>query len=86
MVREEVATVLGYASAEEVSPQRTFNELGFDSLAAVEVRNRLSEVTEMQMPIALIFDHPSPSAIADFLLAKLNAEATQREEGADVSS
>jgi NADPH:quinone reductase-like Zn-dependent oxidoreductase/NADP-dependent 3-hydroxy acid dehydrogenase YdfG/acyl carrier protein len=71
VVREEAAVVLGYESAESIDPERKFKELGFDSLGAVELRNRLAEATGMRLPSTLVFDHPSPVAAADYLLGRL---------------
>ena len=63
--------MLGHDSLAEVPPERPFGDLGFDSLAAVEMRNRLGGLTEMQMPVTLIFDYPTAAAIAGFLLTEL---------------
>ncbi len=71
VVLEEAAVVLGYELAERVAPERKFKELGFDSLAGVELRNRLAAVTGLWLPSTLVFDHPSPAAAADYLLSKL---------------
>jgi NADP-dependent 3-hydroxy acid dehydrogenase YdfG/acyl carrier protein len=80
-VRLHVATVLGGSSAESVPVDRTFKELGFDSLAAVELRNRLSAALGRKLPATLIFDHPTPEAINRFLLAGL-APATDTKPSA----
>jgi acyl transferase domain-containing protein/acyl carrier protein len=74
LVREEVAAVLGHASADAVAPQRTFAELGLDSLAALEMRNRLGALAQMPMPITLVFDYPTAAALAEFLLSEAHPE------------
>ncbi|WP_052281086.1 type I polyketide synthase [Nocardia vulneris] len=67
LVCVEVASVLRYPSGDAVDPDRAFTDLGFDSLGAVELRNRLSFETGLVIPTTVIFDHPSPAAIAGYL-------------------
>ncbi len=67
-IRGEVAAVLGHSSAGAVPARQPFSELGFDSLTAVELRNRLNTAIGRQLPATIVFDYPSPLALAKHLL------------------
>ncbi|GCB53322.1 type I polyketide synthase [Streptomyces sp. NL15-2K] len=75
LVRTHAAAVLGYPGPDSIPAGRAFRELGFDSLTAVELRNRLATETGLRLPATLIFDHPNPTAVAEHLATELSGAA-----------
>jgi acyl carrier protein len=70
-VRSEVAALLGHSSPARIGPTDAFKDLGFDSLAAVELRNRLSESIEARLGSSVVFDYPTAKALAAHLLEQI---------------
>ncbi|MFJ9113881.1 type I polyketide synthase, partial [Streptomyces sp. NPDC102283] len=84
-VSAAVAAVLGHADTDDVDPEANFHELGFDSMTAVELRNRLSTATGSPLPATLVFDHPTPAALAGQLLVRLAAGSADDAGGGDAT-
>jgi acyl transferase domain-containing protein/NADPH:quinone reductase-like Zn-dependent oxidoreductase/acyl carrier protein len=78
LVRTHVASVLGHSQSEAVPADRPFKELGFDSLSSVELRNRLAAASGLTLPATLVFDHPTPGAVAQLLRDRVEDRATAR--------
>ena len=89
VVRSHAAAVLGHDSVDAVGTEQEFKELGFDSLGAVEFRNRLKSATGLRVPTRAVFDHPTPAALARYLASALDTDgastpgAARADEGRD---
>ncbi|MFD5655828.1 type I polyketide synthase, partial [Streptomyces sp. NPDC127039] len=84
LVRTTVATVLGHATPAAIDSGRAFKELGFDSLTAVDLRNRLAASTGLRLAATVVFDHPSPEALTRHVLGLLPGGGAPHAAGAPV--
>ncbi|MFC8080941.1 SDR family NAD(P)-dependent oxidoreductase, partial [Streptomyces sp. NPDC057307] len=82
VVRGEIAAVLGHSSPGTIDEERAFKELGFDSLTAVELRNRLNSATGLTLSSTLIFDHPTPVRLTGHLLSRIQGTSSTPVSGA----
>ncbi|AEV86942.1 beta-ketoacyl synthase [Actinoplanes sp. SE50] len=82
-VRRRAAAVLGFTDPAGVDPGRAFRELGFDSLASLQLRNALNALTGLRLPATLVFDHPSCAAVAGHLDELLMGAATADDRAGD---
>jgi thioesterase domain-containing protein/acyl carrier protein len=71
-VREHIAASLGHTSGDAIDPRAPFTELGFDSLAGIEFRNRLAKATGLSLPSTLVFDHPTGEALAAYVTSRIS--------------
>ncbi len=84
LVRSHIATVLGNTTPEAIDPDKAFQELGFDSLTAVEMRNRLKAATGLALSPTLIFDYPTPNGLATYIRSELAGVPQQTKQVAAV--
>nr|WP_239581369.1 type I polyketide synthase [Streptomyces sp. HB132] len=82
IVRIEVASTLGHGSSEAIKPRQAFTDLGFDSLTAVDLRNRLNAVMGLRLPATLVFDYPTPAVLADYIRAEILGTHSEPTEAA----
>ncbi len=73
--------MLGHASATALDARRPFKELGFDSLAAVELRNRLDALTGLRLSATVVFDHPTPIALTEHVLGQVLGDVASDRGG-----
>ncbi|MEN3586650.1 beta-ketoacyl reductase, partial [Streptomyces sp. ZYX-F-203] len=78
LVRAEAAATLGYDETDAFSANRAFRDVGFDSVMAVDLRNRLKAATGVALPATLVFDHPTPAALGQFIRTELLGETGER--------
>jgi acyl carrier protein len=81
LVCAHTAAVLGHASDTDVDPDRAFRDMGFDSLTAVELRDRINAAGGLALPSTVVFDYPSPVALAREIIARLPATPKRRRSG-----
>ncbi|MFC8241647.1 type I polyketide synthase [Streptomyces chartreusis] len=83
LVRTEAAATLGHSGADAVPAERALRDLGFDSVSAVDLRNRLKAVTGLALPASLVFDHPNATAVAAHLRTELFPDAPDAPDAGD---
>ncbi|MFI2478861.1 SDR family NAD(P)-dependent oxidoreductase, partial [Nocardia xishanensis] len=79
IVRGQVAAILGHQNADAIAADKAFGELGFDSIAAIEFRNALKTVTGLHLPATLVFDYPTPQAMAKYLADEITGTGQDGE-------
>lgn len=80
LVRTQAAVVLGHSNSHDIDPERAFEDLGFQSMTGVELRNRLTTSTGLVLSRTLIFDYPTPAALADHLVQQLSGGSHQASD------
>ncbi|MDX3224888.1 type I polyketide synthase [Streptomyces sp. ME19-01-6] len=86
LVQSHIAGVLGHSRPDAVHPERSFRDLGFDSLTGIELRNHLNEATGLRLPSTLVFNHPTPAALVDHLQARLQENSDESPAAPTVRS
>ncbi|WP_151481141.1 type I polyketide synthase [Streptomyces albicerus] len=86
LVRGEAAVLLGHSDTARIGADNTFKELGFDSVTAVQLRDRLNAATGLEMPASLAYDHPTPAAVVRHLRARLTGPGEDRSGTAAVAA
>ncbi|RCG13279.1 acyltransferase domain-containing protein, partial [Streptomyces reniochalinae] len=79
LLHSQMALVLGHVTAAAIDPDRTFKELGFDSISAVQLRDRLAAATGLELPSALTYNHPNPQTLAERIRSELVRAETDKE-------
>ncbi|MFD9615189.1 beta-ketoacyl synthase N-terminal-like domain-containing protein, partial [Streptomyces sp. NPDC059083] len=79
IVRGQVAAILGHQNTNAIAADKAFGELGFDSITAVEFRNALKAVTGLSLPATLVFDYPTPQALARYLADEFTGTGREAE-------
>ncbi|WUH89372.1 SDR family NAD(P)-dependent oxidoreductase [Streptomyces sp. NBC_00433] len=80
LTRSAAAVLLGRGDGGQIDPDRNFRDLGFDSLLAVELRNRLKTATGMTLPAGVVFDYPTPAALAGYLRDRADGRGDVAQE------
>ncbi|MCP2341497.1 phosphopantetheine-binding protein [Actinomadura rupiterrae] len=77
LIRAHAAAILGHGNSRDIHPQQAFQELGFDSLGAVEFRNRLSTAAGVRLPSSITYDYPTPQVLAAHIHADITGGADE---------
>jgi polyketide synthase 12 len=86
LIQQHVSAVLGHSNPTDTDPVSNFQDLGFNSLSAIELRNRLKNATGLTLPVTTIFDHPTPTALATHLLHQITPPPTHNPDDGTLAS